>query len=100
MSNISLCKSRQVAFAQEWFRFLRMCRDNKIKMNQSIAAACLGIKRSTFSHSINHGPSDAVLLRFCRFTGIKPEQIDTDLNVILPFNETFHEETHKTVINF
>lgn len=39
--------SRQRAFCNEWTAFLRHCKANNVKMNQTIGAEKLGIKRST-----------------------------------------------------
>ncbi|MFT5724493.1 MAG: hypothetical protein ACI9JN_001612 [Bacteroidia bacterium] len=84
MSEIKTSSERQAPFAKAWFRFLRECRASGVKMNQSIAAKQMKIKRSTYSYSVNYGPSDTVLLRFSRFTGIPPELIDESLADIKP----------------
>lgn len=73
---------RKTAFCNEWTAFLRECRANNIKMNQTIGAERLGIKRSTFSDAINNGPTDAILLRFYLFTGVHPSKIEPSLSQI------------------
>ena len=84
MTDIKLSTQRQEHFAKVWFSFLRLCRSQNVKMNQSIAAQGMKIKRSTFSHAVNYGPSDMIILRFSRFTGIPSEQIDKSLENVKP----------------
>lgn len=62
-------------------------------MNQTIAAKRMGIKRATFSGALNYGPSDAVVLRFCQFTGVKPSEIDESLNAIIPIEVEMLKES-------
>ena len=73
-----------MSVAAAWFVFLQRCKRNNIKMSQTIAAKRMGIKRSTFSHAINYGPSDTVLLRFCLLSGVRARDIDPALNHIEP----------------
>ncbi|GEM_PF-7058858 len=84
---------RQRAFCNEWTAFLRQCKANNIKMNQTIGAERLGIKRSTFSDAINNGPTDAILLRFYLFTGIHPSSIEPSLSQIEPMYAQSNEHT-------
>ena len=86
--------SRQRAFCNEWTAFLRNCKANNVKMNQTIGAEKLGIKRSTFSDAINNGPTDAILLRFYLFTGIHPSRIEPSLSQIKPLGVENSEEQH------
>ena len=79
-------QQRQAAFCNEWTAFLRQCRANNIKMNQTIGAERLGIKRSTFSDAIHNGPTDAILLRFFLFTGVHPSKIEPSLSQIEPMH--------------
>lgn len=85
---------RQRAFCNEWTTFLRQCKANNIKMNQTIGAERLGIKRSTFSDAINNGPTDAILLRFFLFTGIHPSKIEPSLSQIQPMHTLSGEQQH------
>jgi hypothetical protein len=55
-----------------------------LKMNQSIAAKGMCIKRSTLSHNINTSISPYVLLRYAKYTGIPVETIDESLADIKP----------------
>lgn len=79
-------QQRQIAFCNEWTAFLRECRAKNIKMNQTIGAERLGIKRSTFSDAIHNGPTDAILLRFYLFTGVHPSKIEPSLSQIEPMH--------------
>ncbi len=90
---------RQRAFCNEWTAFLRQCKANNIKMNQTIGAEKLGIKRSTFSDAINNGPTDAILLRFFLFTGIHPSKIEPSLSQIEPMYAQANEHTRLSYVD-
>lgn len=91
--------SRQVPFCNEWTAFLRKCKANNIKMNQTICAERLGIKRSTFSDAINNGPTDAILLRFFLFTGVHPSKIEPSLSQIEPVQMQTNEQHHLSAVD-
>lgn len=90
---------RKTAFCNEWTAFLRECRANNIKMNQTIGAERLGIKRSTFSDAINNGPTDAILLRFYLFTGVHPSKIEPSLSQIEQINMKASEQPHLSSVD-
>ena len=79
---LKLSTSRKIRFQQHWFGFLRECRRKNLKMNQTIAAEAMQLKRSTFSCALNNGPSDTVILRFSILAGIQPQHIDPTLSKI------------------
>ena len=91
--------ARQRAFCNQWTAFLRDCKAKKIKMNQTIGAEMLGIKRSTFSDAINNGPTDAILLRFYLFTGIHPSKIEPSLSQIKPLATQHSDAQHLSTVD-